>query len=276
MLDNMSIQNHFVDLPDIRLSYERNCWRGRYYCLTARWLPRCARMWDQHFPFFAQHYQTIRYDMRCAGKSETRPTTEPYTQYQDLYEFLQALHISRATLVGLSAGARTAIDFSLAYPEVVEKLVVVSPGMSGYEYLDPWTHEHGRKMLTALMQKNLASAVDEFLTLWIDGPYRTPAQVASSIRASAREMATHSFPLTRLAPNVQELLPPAIGRLAEIHAPLLVVLGEKDMSDIHTIGKLLHSQVTGAELVILPDVGHTLVMEKSAEFNMLVERFLRG
>jgi pimeloyl-ACP methyl ester carboxylesterase len=56
----------------------------------------------------------------------------------------------------------------------------------------------------------------------------------------------------------------------------LVVLGEKDVPEIHTNGKLLHQQVVGTELVILSDVGHTLVMEKPSEFNTLVDHFLHG
>ena len=88
-------------------------------------------------------------------------------------------------------------------------------------------------------------------------------------------MVTHALPLSRLAPNFKELEPPAVGRLSEIHSPTLVVLGEKDTSDIHAIGKLLHEQVAASELVMIPDVGHTLVMEKPSEFNTLVDHFLQ-
>jgi 3-oxoadipate enol-lactonase len=93
-------------------------------------------MWDEQIQFFAQQDRAIRYDMRCAGKSETFPSTEPYNHYQDLYHFLHALTVQRATLVGLSLGARVAIDFSIAYPELVQRLVVVSPSISGYEFVD--------------------------------------------------------------------------------------------------------------------------------------------
>lgn len=106
--------------------------------------------------------------------------------------------------------------------------------------------------------------------------YRTPEQVDPIIRERIREMATHALPLSRLAPNVKYLEPPAVDRLVEIHAPTLVVLGMQDTSDLHAIGKLLHEQVAGSELVTIPDVAHTLAMEKPAEFNTLVDHFLRG
>jgi len=62
---------------------------------------------------------------------------------------------------------------------------------------------------------------------------------------------------------------------ADIHVPTLIVLGNRDTSDIQAIGNLLHRQVAGSELVMIPGVCHTLVMEKPVEFNMLAAQFLR-
>ena len=101
-----------------------------------------------------------------------------------------------------------------------------------------------------------------------------PDQIDPAVRERIRAMVAHSLPLSRLAPDFQELDPPAVGRLAEIQAPTLIVLGDKDTPDILAIGKLLHEQVAGSELAMLRDVGHTLVMEQPAEFNALVDRFL--
>jgi pimeloyl-ACP methyl ester carboxylesterase len=78
------------------------------------------------------------------------------------------------------------------------------------------------------------------------------------------------------SPDFKELEPPAVGRLSEIQARTLVVLGDKDTADIQAIGRLLQEQVSGAKLTVIPDVGHTLVMEKPAVFNALLEQFLRA
>ena len=60
-----------------------------------------------------------------------------------------------------------------------------------------------------------------------------------------------------------------------MRAPALIVLGDKDTSDIHAIGELIHQGVQGSRVERIRDVGHTLVMEKPAEFNRIVEIFLR-
>ena len=189
---------------------------------------------------------------------------------------LRALDIEGATLMGLSEGGRIAIDFTIAYPELVHKLVVVSPALSGFAYQDEWSFKHWEAMVQALKQKDLAGAVEEFLIMWADGPFRTPEQIDPMVRARMREMATRAFPLSRLAPNVQYLDPPAVGRLSEIHVPTLVIVGEQDTSDVRAIGKLLQEQVAGAEVVMMANVAHTLVMEKPDELNTLVAHFLHG
>jgi 3-oxoadipate enol-lactonase len=268
------VKSGFVELPGVRLAYEIAGDGHPVVFLHGGLLD--GRMWDAQFQFFAQQYQAIRYDMRGAGKSGTLPIAEPYVPYQDLYHFLHALNIPRAALVGLSGGARLAIDLAIAHPELVRKLVAVSPGMSGYVFRDPWTRQRGEAFRQALSAGALADAVEVFLTMWTDGPDRTPEQVDPAARARIRAMVTHTLSQDRPAPNIQELEPPALGRLTEIEAPTLIVLGEKDTSDIHTIGQLLHEQVAGSQLVMLPDVGHTLVMEKPLEFNTLVDHFLRG
>ncbi len=274
MSDSQGVRHGFVELPGVRLSYEMAGVGEPVVFLHGGFLD--GRMWDEQFPFFAQHYQAIRFDMRYAGKSETTPSTEPYTPYQDVHQFMHALRLPRATLVGLSGGARFALDCAIAYPDLVHKLVLVSPGMSGYTFVDEWTQKRSAALRQALAQGDLADVVEIFLTMWTDGPYRTPEQVNPVVRERLRVMATHTLPLTKFAPAVKELEPPAAGRLPDVHAPTLVVLGEHDTSDIHAIGKRVHEQVATSELVMMPDVGHTLVMEQPVAFNALVDRFLRG
>lgn len=147
--------------------------------------------------------------------------------------------------------------------------------MSGYKFVDAWTGQRAEELKMALMQGDMARAVEVFLVTWTDGPFRSPEQVDYAARERIRQMASHCMELGALALPFRELEPPASGRLAEIHVPILIVLGDSDTSDIQAIGNLLHQQVAGSELVTILGVGHTLVMEKPVEFNMLAAQFLR-
>lgn len=261
-----------VDIPGVRLAYD-SAGRGTpVVFLHGGLLDR--QQWDAQFVFFAANYRAIRYDLRSSGQSETTPTSEPFTHHEDLLRFLGALNISRVLLVGHSNYA-VALDFTMAYPELVEKLVLVSPGLRGYEFRDAWVGIKFSAMMQALGQRDLSGAVEVFLNLWVDGPYRKPEEVNSLVRERVREMVTRAFPLSRLAPNCKGLEPPAASRLREVHVPTLVVLGKQDAPDIHAIGRLICEGVAGSQLVEIPDVGHTLSMEKPGEFNRVVADFFR-
>ena len=164
---------------------------------------------------------------------------------------------------------------SIAYPEMVQKLVVVSPGISGYMFVNKWTHDRGKEFQQAASERDMNRMVELFTVMWADGPYRTPDQIAPATREHIQEMITHSLSKGILSLEMHELEPPAVDRLAEITASTLIVLGDKDTSDIHAIGDLLHTQIATSQLTIIPDTGHTLVLEKPAEFNTLVDQFLR-
>jgi len=221
---------NFADIPGVRFAYDMAGAGAPIIFMHGGLLDR--RQWDDQFAFFAEEYRAIRYDMRSAGESETTPSSEPYTHHEDLLGFLQVLGIQRVSLVGLSNDA-VALDFAIAYPWLVEKLVLVSPGLRGYEFRDPLVGTRFTAMMGALGRQDLSDAVEIFLTMWVDGPYRTPEEIDALVRERVRQMVTGAFRLSRLAPNCKELEPPAASRLSEVQAPTLVVLGDKDAPDIH-------------------------------------------
>jgi pimeloyl-ACP methyl ester carboxylesterase len=74
----------------------------------------------------------------------------------------------------------------------------------------------------------------------------------------------------------RELNPPAAKRLAEIHVPTLVIIGQRDVPDIQAIGKLLEKDVPHARKVMIAGAGHMVNMERPQEFNQVVRSFLEG
>lgn len=90
------------------------------------------RMWDDQFAVFAGSYRVIRYDARGHGLSKAPSGT--YSHHEDLKKLLDALKVERAAIMGLSMGGYIAIDFALAYPDRVSALVLVAPGLTGYDF----------------------------------------------------------------------------------------------------------------------------------------------
>jgi pimeloyl-ACP methyl ester carboxylesterase len=228
-------------------------------------------MWDDQFEAFARHYRVIRYDARGFGRSSQPP--EAYAHRRDLYALLKLLAIDSAYLIGLSGGGRIAIDFTLEHPAMVDALVAVGPGLSGFlwpEQPDPLAVE----MRAAFERGDQARAVELSLQLWTDGRGRTPEQVNPAVRERIRAMTAHLFTLPDAEVPEEVLVPPAVGRLAEIRTPTLGIVGENDLEPIMQIVELLTTSIPGAKKVVIPDAGHHPNMEHPALFNQAVLEFL--
>ncbi len=234
-------------------------------------------LWDDQFDEFAKHFKVIRYDIRGFGESGMiKKGMESYSMERDLFSLLQFLGIQKTYVLGLSMGGALSIDFTLQYPDMVDALVTVGAGLSGYEGDYPEDlKDKFEKMEEAFKSGNVARSVEISLQIWTDGPFRTPEQVNPQVRERVRAMTMHNFERgddEEVQP--QHLEPPAAGRLSEIHVPTLVIVGSEDVEDILSIADKLEKDVVGAKKVVIPHTAHHLNMEKPQEFNRVVIDFL--
>jgi 3-oxoadipate enol-lactonase len=239
------------------------------------------RLWDDQFDVFAQRYQVIRYDIRGFGDSGLiKAEAGPYSFEKDLHDLLQFLGVEKTYVLGLSMGGAIAIDFTLMYPDMVDALVPVAMGLSGFRPAEEEFTEEEKASWAgvdeALKKGDVQRAVELTLRTWTDGPVRKPDQVDSTVREKVRAMTTRNYerPDDQEAVEPQALEPPAISRLAEIHVPTLIVVGDQDVRTILTIADILEKGIAGARKVIIPGTAHHLNMEKPREFNQAVLDFL--
>jgi pimeloyl-ACP methyl ester carboxylesterase len=230
-------------------------------------------MWDREFVALAAHHRVVRYDIRGHGLTQSPYGT--YRNYQDLAALLDHLDVRRAHLIGLSLGCRIAVDLAIARPERVASLVLVSPGVSGYDFDAPEERACLQREIDAWMAGDFARAAEEFVRGWCDGPKRGPEAIAPEVRARVKAMALANVRPDRDLGQGIELDPPAFGRLGEIRAPTLAILGRSDMPGIGVIVDAIGAQVPGARVERLPGVAHLVNLERPRSFERLVAGFLR-
>ena len=237
-----------------------------------------SRVWDDQFGVFARHYRVIRYDVRGFGRSRTVGSTPPanvtYADHQDLYALLKFLDVDQALILGLSNGGRIATDFALAYPAMAKALILVASALAGYEYIDEATVQKDAACDEALDRGDIAQAVELNLQLWIDGPHRTPNQIDPGVHERAHAMLTYLCEQPEDSGERHPLEPLAISRLAELHLPALLMVGDQDVADMLTIADVLATGIKGSEKAVMTEVAHLPNMEKPAEFNQIVLNFL--
>jgi pimeloyl-ACP methyl ester carboxylesterase len=113
--------------------------------------------------------------------------------------------------------------------------------------------------------------VELFQRSWTDGPRRAPEEVDADVREKVRMMSRNTV---EHATEGRTMDPPAIDRLAELTIPMLVVVGELDMPDIHEIADLLVAANPNARRIQIEGVAHMVNMENPEDFNRVVSAYL--
>jgi pimeloyl-ACP methyl ester carboxylesterase len=76
------------------------------------------------------------------------------------------------------------------------------------------------------------------------------------------------------APPFAPITPPATGRLGEIHAPTLVVTGDRDTPGNRAGSESLAKGLAGARVVVFPGADHAIPIGWAKELNEAVLAFL--
>ena len=233
-----------------------------------------SRMWDPQWVTFPRSHRVVRYDMRGFGRSPLAPGR--YAPPADLIALLEELALGPVALVGASMGGGISLQVAVARPDLVAALVLVGSGVRGHEWSEyvtrSWAEEEA-----AFERGDLDAAVEVNLRTWVDGPDRSPDDVDPEVRQKVGEMQRRALELYAEggAGAEEEALVLDIGdRLGEISVPTLVLVGELDVADMHTVADRLEQEIIDARRATIEGVAHIPSLERPGEFDELVLGFL--
>jgi 3-oxoadipate enol-lactonase len=233
-----------------------------------------SRMWDPQWKPYSERFQVVRYDMRGFGQSP--PAVGSYSLSGDLVALLDHLQLGPATLVGMSLGGSVAMEATIARPDLVSKLVLVAPGLRGFEMNDEtkagWAEEEA-----ALERGDDDEAVEVNLRMWVDGPSRSPDDVDPELRRKVGEMQRRAIDIWREAGEEGEHEPLVEDwgeRLGEIAVPTLVLVGDLDRAEMLEIADKLEAEIPNVRRSTIAGAAHVTNMEQPEEFDRLVLEFL--
>lgn len=231
--------------------------------------------WDPQMAVFSPHYKVIRYDVR--GFGETPDPPGKYTDHEDLKALLDQLGVKRTSLVGNSNGGRIALDFTLTYPEMVEKLVLVAPGIGGYRgsVEDPFQDEMYAKYHQAMEVGDLDQAAEITTQIWVDGPNRKAEQLDPEFRKRAKALVRYAIETNQGEGEGDIARPPAAERLGEVKVPTLLILGEGDVKEMFAVAEALQAGIPQLKRGEIAGTAHLPSLEKPDEFNRIVLDFLQ-
>lgn len=213
--------------------------------------------WDRVVAALPPDLPLLRYDLRGFGASSMDVDVE-FSHADDLLAVLDSQGIEKATVVGLSLGGATAINFAIDHPGRVERLIAVSPAMVAWEWSEDW-RERWRAISRAARAGNMAEA----RKLWWEHPLFATTRTSDAAEELRRSIDAYSGRVWVKDPQRRAV--PDAERLHMIKAPTLLLTGELDRPDFRLIADLLEGTVPGIRRVDYPGAGHMLPLERATE-----------
>jgi pimeloyl-ACP methyl ester carboxylesterase len=219
------------------------------------------RSWAGVQRVLASTHRTIAYDRR--GFGDTRYDREPFSHVSDLAAVVERFGAEGVVLVGNSIGGALAIDFALEHPEKVRALVLVAAAVSGASPLDVDTDQEASieaEIEAAEADGDLEEVNRLEAWLWLDGGGQAEGRVGGAERALFLDMNRVALNAPDPGPAVDT--PPAFDRLHELSIPVLLLVGDLDISYMHELARIMTERLPHARSMRIPGLAHLPQMEQ--------------
>lgn len=229
-----------------------------------------------NFPVLSETFRTVIMDMPGFGLSE-RPTFDkayPKIAADATLRLLDALGIEKASLLGNSMGGYVALEFALAHPDRVDRLVLMGPGGLAASSFGPDPSEGARRLFEFMSAPSKAG-----MEAWVDTMVANKAviddqlideRMANAQRPGAMESAMAIFGTLSQFPDEV----PMFAKVHKITAPTLVTWGRDDRMLPYEQSVFGYRRMPNAELHVFSGCGHWAQVERKADFERVVTEFL--
>ena len=224
--------------------------------------------WDGIWDRLDGSLDAIRHDLRGFGQSRAL-TDAPFTHSDELLALLDAAGIGHADLIGLSMGGSVAVQCALDHPDRVRRLVLISPGLMGWEWSEAW-----KTLWRQVTGHARAGRMDEARALWLAHPLFETTRRTPAAAILARSIARYSG--GQWIADPQKPCLPDVARLPDLTTPTLLLTGAHDLPDFRLIADLIAGSGQDVARIDLPDCGHMLTLEAPDACRAAILRFLSG
>lgn len=240
--------------------------------------------WMGQIGELSKEFKVIIFDNRGVGKSDS--PNEPYTMEMlrdDLKALMDFLNIKKAHLIGHSEGGMIIQHFVLKYPEMVDKLVLMSTNMG---FPDESAVELFKNNQIALYNSRLK---DPIKTFYEKMKMRFSRKFFKEMEQNPEKNFYGIFSANDLLDidNINPWTPQDILNHANalsthntsdllymIKNKTLILTGDKDRLTPKIASEQLHEKIQGSQLVVI-EGGHYFPLEKASEVNKYLLEFLR-
>jgi len=231
--------------------------------------PHDRSLWAPQLGALMDRCRCIAPDMRGFGESAVQG---PYTMNRyadDVVALLDALHIDRAVIAGLSMGGYIAFAVWRRHRARVRALVLADT-RSGAD------NTEGRAKRRAMIDTVKADGIDPLVDAQVNGMLgKTTREKHPELIEYVRRMLARS-PAEGVVGALEAMIarPDSTEMLATIDVPTLIVVGDEDVLTPPKDSRAMHEAIRGSRLEVLAGAGHLSNLERPAAFNHVVSEFV--
>jgi pimeloyl-ACP methyl ester carboxylesterase len=227
-------------------------------------------MYVAQFEDLPDTYRCIALDLRGHGRSDC--PDGPWSMQDsvdDVIAFIEGVNAAPCHLAGMSWGGMIAVRIGVQRPDLVRSLVLIDTS-AGAE--DP---EQASARRTFFMEPIAAHGMTDDLIaasipILFGERYRGVEQAMSVYADRVRSMNRDGIVEGLRAVIERDSV---LDRLGEIRVPTLVIHGEEDTATPMSGAEAIVNGIAGAELVRIPDAGHSTPLEAPDAVNVALAEF---
>ena len=225
--------------------------------------------------FLADRFRLIRYDGRGFGLSDREVTEISLSTFgRDLEAVVDALHLRRYALLGISQGVATAITHAVRYPDRVTKMAVIGGFALGRNKRGSTKEIELGKALIAVMRQGWVNENSAFLRMFssVFIPSASPEQI--KWYADLLRISTSAENAVRNHGGIDEI--DIVDLLPKVSAPTLVMHSRHDNLVPFDEGRRMATSIPNATFVSLDSENHVPIPGEPAwpRFIGEIEAFL--
>jgi 2-hydroxy-6-oxonona-2,4-dienedioate hydrolase len=230
-----------------------------------------------NFAAHARHFNCIAFDMIGSGMTD-KPDFDYETDHyvKHAVDFLNAMGIKKASVIGLSLGARVASRLAIDYPDKVEKLILLSA--TAYFPAQPIQDDIKRSRSAAAANPTWDSIVEIF-----KGLFHEPGKVWDDLIATRLSIYRRADMKAAMS-HILALLDPAVynrNRIPDddwrrLRAPTLIIAAVDHEDVFLETARTVVKLIPNAKVIEMKNCSHWPQMEDPETFNRLSLDFLQA
>ena len=226
-------------------------------------------MWEPQINYFKLNYRVISYDIRGYGKTTSDDRVLDMNLFaDDLIIFLDALHIDKAVVCGLSMGGYVLLNSLNRYPEKFAAVILSDTQCIG-DSME--TKDKRKKAILSIKESGLTDFASAFVkNIFFKDSYDENMKIINKIENIILSTSSQTVvgTLNALAERKDMCF-----YLSEILIPALILVGEEDTLTPPAQAQRMKDNIPGSKLFIIPKAGHMANIEQPEVFNELLVEY---